>query len=242
MALDDVWIVGDSFLREINAGLLAFRTAAQVHKKPRPYLFEQYNVTSYYASSTRLVTSTLARIINGLIEGLNNEENKRLPKFVIFIVDKDVLESLKYCDYGVQRLIHGVLQWIINEAQKLLETRREDLRNRREGAVALTTPTNFIWVKMLERPGFCQSFGRNFLSLAWKFNSTLQSFFKENEIQTSLIDITIDKTDFTINGDLTSGGRYNFWKKFLEHFRRIDKEVAQNQIQAVIEANTPATE
>ena len=109
----------------MNAGLLAFRTAAQVHKKPRPYIYENFNVNSHYASSSRWVDSALARIINGVIQGLN-EDNKRIPKYIIFIIDKDLLESLKYCDFGIHKLLKGTMQWLFNETNKHMEARRED--------------------------------------------------------------------------------------------------------------------
>ena len=87
-----------------------------------------------------------------------------------------------------------------------------------------------LWVKMVERPGYSQAYGKNHLSLAWKFNKIIDELVENEEHpELSCIEVNISKTDFTFSGDLMSGGHYNFWKQFLNGFQNIDKKLEEKK-------------
>ena len=172
--------------------------------------------------------SILGRLVNAIIRGLNDESDTKLPTYVIFVLDKDLLNALDFCDFGLNRMLKGAIQWYVDQINKLFETRWIDLRKVCLGAVNSTTKPKFLWIKMLERPGFCQTFGKNILSLGWKFNNILSETLK-NEQNSEIISISIDKSDYAISGDLTSSGHYNFWKQLLDCFKAIDMSEGTEQ-------------
>ena len=57
-----------------------------------PYLYEFYNVFGFTQLASSGVRSVLARVINSLIEGLN--ERPQLPRYVVVMLDKDVIDEI----------------------------------------------------------------------------------------------------------------------------------------------------
>ena len=219
-ALRDLWIVGD-VLCEIYNGLLAIRATARINKRSPPYIFDHYNVFGFFANLTFYVRSSLARILNAVIEGINTKS--KLPRYVIIIPDKDILESFKFCDFGIKTLLKGSIQWLHQKINRVFETRHEDMRNQRQGSVSSVTEPRLIWVKMIDRPTSTITFKkRNYLTLAWKFNNILEEVIAEDKYS-HIMSISINPQDISATGDLTSAGRYNFWKQLLDLFRKFDK-------------------
>ena len=204
---------------------------AKVHKRAMPYLYENFNVNMYFATLNKYNNSVLSCILNAVIEGLN-EEDKKIPEYIIFVIDKDLLEDLHFCDFGLHKLLEGTLQLFYNQICTLFEACREDLCMKCNGVISSTSAPVMIWLPMLERPGFSQTFRKNFLSLHWKFNNILNEVILQNSSGYGM-SIEIDKVDFTICGDLTSSGRYNFWKQFLDQFQQIDKIQASSKTNTV---------
>ena len=63
-------------------------------KFPDLYIQEYYNPRFYYSNVG--IKSAAARIVNALIEALN--ERDRLPKFVIVFMDRDILMNIDWYD------------------------------------------------------------------------------------------------------------------------------------------------
>ena len=76
---------------------------------------------------------------------------------------------------------------------------------------------------MLQRPTTAQAFGNRFLSLAWKFNKALERTLQGDK-HSCLVELQVHSLSFTSSGDLTSGGRYEYWRDFLRTFESKDKE------------------
>ena len=53
-ALKEIWFIGDETLYEIFHTLPAMRREAKISKQPGPYLYDQYNVTSFTAFPSQL--------------------------------------------------------------------------------------------------------------------------------------------------------------------------------------------
>ena len=97
MALKDLWVVGNHFLRENYNVLQDMRasTSAKLSVKDQLYIYQQYNIVLYFASGASRICSLMARVINWVIEGLNSKE--RLPKYVLIMLDKDLIDvTLRY--------------------------------------------------------------------------------------------------------------------------------------------------
>ena len=92
---------------------------------------------------------------NALISMMNNKDHLLL--YLLIIPDKDLLTWYHHYNYSISRILQVDLKHFAEEIDKLLKMRREQLIQRRPGAV--TEKTKVIWVKMLNRPFIYSSDG-----------------------------------------------------------------------------------
>ena len=151
--------------------LQGLKSEAMIQHERPPYCYEFYNVSAWYQTPLS-TTPVIARISNSLIETLN--ENTYLPKYVIVIPDKDVIESQSKRDFGAKNAIEEHLSWLVKQVSKSLLTRHEDLKNRNPGTVTAEL-TRVIWVKMLTRPITEDTVLKKVWKLRPKFNSALDA-------------------------------------------------------------------
>ena len=96
-ALFDMWIIGDNILRDLAQTYELIKTKAEKMKPAnRPYLLRYYNVMTQYVQSSSIARLAPGRILNSLIDLIN--EKKRLPRFLIVIIDKDILNDVNVFD------------------------------------------------------------------------------------------------------------------------------------------------
>ena len=125
-AVFDVWLVGDRFLREIWATLLSTKSQAAMQKKSKPYLFEYYNLQPFYPGVGNMTRSILTRILNKLIEALN-ENRDHLPKYIIIALDKDLIEEVKFGGFGCKIVFGRTITWLCDNIHQALSTRIDDM-------------------------------------------------------------------------------------------------------------------
>ena len=90
LAAKDFWIIGDNELKEIFHAFPAMRhQASRYNKVSVPYIYKYYNVSAHYLMNNSLY-NPLARIINSCIAAMN-ENNVKLPRFLVFMPDRDIL-------------------------------------------------------------------------------------------------------------------------------------------------------
>ena len=87
--MHDLWIIGDTFVKETIGGLHGLKNAAIVKKQPLPYIFRFYNVLDEYSKSSM---HCLLHLVNTIINLINSE--KHLPKILLIIPDRDLLMQL----------------------------------------------------------------------------------------------------------------------------------------------------
>ena len=123
-----------------NDGVDAART--------QPYIYQHFNVVLYFTSAASRVHSLMARIVNAAIEGLNSKE--RLPKYLLIILDKDLLQELNYFEFGLTEALEECLFWLVKQFDKVFEIHRDDLRRKKPGALSTATEPWIIWLAMLQ--------------------------------------------------------------------------------------------
>ena len=152
----------------------------------------------------------LARIFNAFIEGMNSR--KRLPKYIVLLMDKDFIINNNYYNYGASQVIESSLHWLAKQIHIKLRQRKLDLFDKKPGTL-LIEDTKVIWVKMIKRPYGCmQEFDRIF-ALRNCFNNALENVLSVVTPQNYLLSIKVEESDFHINGELSEVGQANFWKE-----------------------------
>ena len=74
----EFWVIGDAFDHKIYHTLQQINTAAKNSKKQIPYIYDMYNVRCFTANPLSEIRNVVARLVNALIEALNDAE--KLPK------------------------------------------------------------------------------------------------------------------------------------------------------------------
>ena len=144
----NTWLLGDGFLREAFGSFQAMNSEAKIKKKPPPYIFDYFNVIPLYQRALRQISSMEARMENALVSMLNVKDH--LPTYLLIIPDKDLLRSYSFFAFGISKIIQRCLSHMMNDIKKDLRTRREDLMQKRPGAVS--ERVKVIWVKVVNRP------------------------------------------------------------------------------------------
>ena len=135
-----------------------------------PYLAENYNVKLQEKTDDTHANSALARTINALMDCVN-ERNAHLPKYLLVIIDWDIVNDLDLTDLDSLKMIPILVNWFTRQISVILRRKRVDLLERKPGAVY--SNTKVIYVRMLKRIG---QFGDNIMavnSLRAKFNNAL---------------------------------------------------------------------
>ena len=125
------------------------KSDAVVQKKSIPYIYEYYNIFCWTQSPIALEKSVLAKIVNSLTDCLNKIH--RVPKYLLVIPDKDILDTMN-SELQAESNLDTQLEWLVNNVHRAITRRREDLKDKRPGAIASSFETMVIWVKMLDRP------------------------------------------------------------------------------------------
>ena len=163
--------MGDSFLREMWTTIIGTKNKAKLKNSLPPYIFDKYNVLPLYAVSSSLNKSCLGRMYNQFIDGLN--ENPWLPRYVIFLLDKDIIEVAHHNGFGCKQVFAKILTWFGLHIESAFEVRKDDLCGKRSGA--FLQDATIIWVKMVARP-YIRSAEKTFVFAQYNtFNSVLQS-------------------------------------------------------------------
>ena len=102
-ALKSVWFLGENFLKDAFLTFRAMNTKEAQSSQSSLYLYQNYNITPWHAPMWSNTKAFLVRVLNALIEGLNEETH--LPQYILVILDKDLISSAELYDYGISSTI-----------------------------------------------------------------------------------------------------------------------------------------
>ena len=157
---DVLWILGDNFTAKSYRSHFKSRNANH-------YIKKNYEVTAFcnskFASSN---TNMLSRLQNTLATGLNKTKNGILPKYILVILDDDLITYLDYKREGVATLLGKWIEWLVKEFNSLIGDRKKQLPQH-----CRKIEPFFYWVSAPTHDNFSKE--RN--NLHMKFNLSLDS-------------------------------------------------------------------
>ena len=216
----DVWFLGDSFLKENFTSFQAVKTRAIKENASPPYLFDYYNVYPLYQNPVSSTRPRLTRIINALLDKLNEEE--KLPRYIIIILDKDIIEEAFFYDFGVKYILKNLITWIQRNIDLCIETCKEDIRGKRPGSLTSAIEPRYIWVTPLHRPPNLAK--KSIFSLVNKCKETMEYIMaREQHCHIMTIKSVNEYAHFDHWGSLTSIGKEQLWKELDQQMRRFDR-------------------
>ena len=218
----DVWFIGDVYLKEVHNTFQGMLNRAKLDRKSwQPYLLEYYNPKAYYYSSSNWLTSVMSRILNKLIEALN--ENEHLPKFIIFMPDKDLISDLKSFDYGATKNLENITNWLMRQCDITIQRKRLQMSEKKPGAIWGNSPT-IIYMTMVHRierfphgsrmAGFC--------SIRPKFNDIINECASRNGHKVLHISTCNTFNNFDRMGNLTPQGKSSLWHEIDDAIERYE--------------------
>ena len=170
-ALQDIWFIGDDFLRVVYDSLKKLRSTAIIEKRNQPYLYMFFNVHGFFQKKWSAVKG-LARILNSFTEALNTKP--RLPKYVIIVPEKDLIRDINFFGFGASDVFSAAIIWLATEMETKVRRRTMQLLEKKPGALSIDTP-KFIWVKVLKRPYNSLQEFNHIMALRNRFNNALES-------------------------------------------------------------------
>ena len=123
------------------------------------YMFDNYTVKSYLTHPLKpsRVDQPIACLLNALIHGLS-ENRKHLPGTIVIIPDWDIVKNLDKISYGISQVLEIILNWLIKEIDRAIQTSKDDLLKQKAGTIRYGDP-RILWIKMINRCGVIRHHG-----------------------------------------------------------------------------------
>ena len=99
-------------------------------------------------------TNMLSRLISSLAHGLN--ERFKLPKFIVIVMDDDLLRYLQYAAVGATGMLGEWIEWLTSQTVELCRLRTVSLPRK---AVKIGYP-QIYWATPPHHKNFLDNFGR----------------------------------------------------------------------------------
>ena len=141
-AIKSVWLLGENFLKEAFQSFRAMNTRKAHEEHTAPYLFQHYNVLPWHPPQWSQTLAFLAKVLNSLINGLNSETY--LPRYLLIILDKDLVASTELYDFGISRALEDTIKWLLINVNNAIEIRKQALIKKHPGAVSTSSEPRLI--------------------------------------------------------------------------------------------------
>ena len=217
-ATKDVWVIGDNFLKSVYHTLMALKNQSIHRNKPHLYLFDQYNVSAFWisgeSSGIRCITR---RILNSMINALN--KSVHLPRLILFTAELDLLKYLAFYGYGASKIIAKSVSYMVEEATRTIEARKQDMKEKRLGSITYSEP-KLIWMKIWDRPTT-----EKVLTLREKYNAILEETLTSYKHYYILdCDRAILGSHFDRNNNFNNEGKTALWKFVDQQLKKFDRQ------------------
>ena len=149
---------------------------------------------------------------------------KKLPKYLIVIIDKDIILDTDVFDPQAPIIIEEMTRWFIRQIDVILRRKKVDFLNKKPGALTgLATMT--IYIRMLRRAGTFNDQSRIYgtLQLRSKFNNTLNDTIAKLDQCILTVNSCNTYEDFNHHGNLSPKGKSKFWWEIDDLLERFEK-------------------
>ena len=176
-------------------------------------------------TSSYVMTSATARILNSLIDGLN--ENNRLPRFLLIALDKDVIGDLKMFDFGVSKNLLALVNWLTRQIDIVIRHKKLQISEKKPGALGSKEDPVIIYINMLRCAQTYDNKSKlaQVCSLYYKFNSILDDAAARQDHKVINIRSCSSYDCFDSMGNLSNRGKVAFWHKVDELLEKYDRSI-----------------
>ena len=200
-------------------------------------IYNFFDVKALHKNSYGNTDSRLARIQNSLVDQLN--EDTKIPRAIVIILDSDIIEMMDKCDYGIRKLLFDCCDWLFTNINFEINDRIDKLTKKCPGAIFSLDEPKIFWVEAVTRP--VTSAKKEIFSLVYKFNAVLREClenFKNN--YTITLDSITDLCCFDTSGRLTPVGKERFWKELMAKLQ--EAKIADSLIEGITTSKVQSNE
>ena len=126
---DTLWILGDNFTAKSYR--THFKRVSSGPNGRTHFIKQQYDYTPFcnsrFASSN---TNMVSRIQNSLASGFNKLKNGILPRYILVVLDDDLITFLDFKKDGAATLLGTWIEWLVKEFNILVKARLDQLPER----------------------------------------------------------------------------------------------------------------
>ena len=214
--------MGDQFLYDTFSQFQAAKVEANLDRRRPPYLHEYYNVKFLLQPPLSNLKFVETRILNSIIEGLN--EYERLPRYIIIILDTDLIASVD-TEFGVKISLTRLMKYLINQINWAMEVRRENIRNIKPGGIASSAEPRVIFTSVVQRLKNTDPRKHHIYKLVSKANKVIEEAVRLNDKFCHLLYVESlnEYVNFDYNGKLTGSGRSQYWKEIDDQMKKLDR-------------------
>ena len=189
-----------------------------------PYLEEYYNVEPFYPITSDVKSNATSRIFNAVMDALNKDN--KLPRFLVVLLDKDILSDLKLFDFGLSKNIMAILNWLIHQINITVRRKKCHIRSMKPGALGSDDDPTTIFMDMIQRIGNFQKDSKitAYNDARFKFNSLLHKVVAKQQHKIMSIRSCTSPDHFDACGNLTNKGKIEFWLEADSLLERYNKQ------------------
>ena len=220
--MKDIWFIGDSTLYEWFPTLPAMRREARIAKNSPPYLYDQYNATSFQCSSSSQISNVLLQIVNSFTEAINKH---RMPRHIVVLLNTDLMYNITTVNLpGSSNQIAKCLTWLSGFIENSIEAKKEEMFNIRSGSLSPCEP-KVIWIAILPFSAETVTIKSERELLRLKYNAILEETLVHRKNNYFLNpDNAVTQDCFDRNGHLTATGKIKIWKEIDFQIYEFDRQ------------------
>ena len=141
-----------------------------------------------------------------------------LPGHILILPDWDIIKHIGHYKYGFSIIAEKILQWLVTNISRAVESRKDDLANVKTGATVHSEP-KLIWVATINRIG-CYD---KALSVRSKFNSILEDVLGDFDGH-YIVNMSkkMSKGAFYSQHGITQSGATRYWLEIDKTLKELD--------------------
>ena len=185
------------------------------------YIIDFYNVRAIYNSAAS-VSFVATRMLNALTETINTLHT--LPKFLIIVLDKDILGNIDLYTKHVDKHISEMTCCFVRQINTIVRRKRVDLLAKKPGAVSGYC-TTIIFLRMIRRVGSFHEDSKMYQvnSFRHRFNDCLNDAVAKISQRILTVNSCNAYEHFDRGGRLSPAGCMIFWKELDDLIDRYER-------------------
>ena len=221
-----MWIIGDKFVKDtehiyLNNIFLPGRIGMEHFGSTnfKIQIFGKENVTR--------IRNVIAGIISNLSKACSTSQNKfpTIPKWIIFVLEDDLINSISYTQYGVSAAYGIILQYIMNKCDEIVKKCFYNVQPPLPKNVNRHQYPYIVWIEPTLHTGYRNSHLRTKLIRSMH---NISQFHDNTVVMPLRQQWSHSQRDLVHNGQLSPRGAEKLWQAIDSTIKFVETKVMRN--------------